>query len=114
MDKMIANCGIVCSECPAFIATKNNDEEGIKKTAEMWSKQFGGDIKPEHVWCDGCISKGDRHCAHWSECEIRICCHGKELANCAECDDYACEKLEAFFKFVPDAKKTLEELKGEL
>lgn len=27
MEKMIAFCGLVCTECRAFIATQNNDEE---------------------------------------------------------------------------------------
>jgi hypothetical protein len=29
-------------------------------------------------------------------------------ANCGHCGDYACEKLEAFFGFVPDARTTLD------
>ncbi|MCK4571680.1 DUF3795 domain-containing protein, partial [candidate division WOR-3 bacterium] len=37
MDKMIAYCGIICTECPAFLATQKDDDEERKKVAEMWS-----------------------------------------------------------------------------
>ncbi|MCK4824426.1 DUF3795 domain-containing protein, partial [bacterium] len=40
MEKMISFCGIVCTECPAFLATKNDDDNERKKIAEMWSKQY--------------------------------------------------------------------------
>ncbi|KUK85723.1 MAG: Uncharacterized protein XE03_1923 [candidate division TA06 bacterium 34_109] len=31
MDKMIAFCGLICTECPAFIATQKNDDIERKK-----------------------------------------------------------------------------------
>lgn len=31
--EMIAYCGLVCSNCPTFLATQNDDEEARKKTA---------------------------------------------------------------------------------
>ena len=35
MDKMIAYCGIVCTECPAFEATQKNDDAKRKKVQTM-------------------------------------------------------------------------------
>lgn len=35
MDKMIAFCGIVCSECPAFVATQKDDDAKRKEVAEL-------------------------------------------------------------------------------
>ncbi len=58
MDKMTAFCGIVCSECPALLATQEGDDSKRKKVAETWSKQFNVDIKPEQINCDGCASEG--------------------------------------------------------
>jgi hypothetical protein len=39
MKKMIAICGLICSDCPAFIATMNNDNEELIKVAEKWSSK---------------------------------------------------------------------------
>ena len=40
MEKIIACCGIACSECPAYIAFKNDDDDLRKKTAKQWSEEF--------------------------------------------------------------------------
>lgn len=106
--KMIACCGLVCSDCPAYLATQANDEENIAATAEQWSKQFGADIKSESVWCDGCTAPG-RKCGHCGECEIRSCATAAGLDNCGHCAKMTeCEKIQGFFKMVPPAKDTLE------
>ncbi len=55
MDKMIAFCGIVCTECPAFLATQKDDHNERMKVAELWSKEFKAEIKPEDINCDGCL-----------------------------------------------------------
>jgi hypothetical protein len=36
------------------------------------------------------------------------------VVNCAHCADYACEKLEGFFGFVPDARAVLDEVRHSL
>ena len=76
MEKVISFCGLTCSECPAFLATHNNDDTVRKSTAEQWSKQYGAEIKPGEINCKGCVSTGNVHFSHCSECEIRAC--GKE------------------------------------
>ena len=43
----ISYCGLDCAACPAYIATQAGDQEGLKKTAETWSRELGLDIKPE-------------------------------------------------------------------
>jgi hypothetical protein len=35
MEKIIAFCGINCSECPAFIATEKIDSKEIEKIVKM-------------------------------------------------------------------------------
>lgn len=112
MTKMVAYCGIVCTECPAYIATKNDDKELREKTAIEWSKMFGAEINPEQIYCDGCLQDEGHLISHCSECEIRACGKEKKVKNCAYCDDFACEKLEKFFEFVPPAKKILEDIKN--
>ncbi len=112
MEEIVAYCGITCTECPAYIATQNDDEGLRKRTAERWSKEFQSDVKPEDIDCDGCLPGHKRYFSHCAECEIRACGIVRGLANCAYCDDYACEKLTSFFQFVPEAKQKLEEVRA--
>ncbi len=113
MDKIIAVCGITCTECPAYIATQTDDNDLRTKTAGEWSKMFNAEIKQEHINCDGCNTPGKK-IQHCSECEIRACGLAKGVENCGHCADYACDKLEGFFGMVPDAKGTLDEINNAL
>jgi hypothetical protein len=83
MSGMTAVCGLLCNECGAFIATSSDDDEKRAEVAELWSKQYGHDIKPEDVNCDGCTSDSDRLFSHCKVCEIRKCGREKAVANCA-------------------------------
>ena len=112
MEQIVGYCGIICSECPAFIATKNNDDEARKKTAEEWSKMFNAEIKPEHINCEGCHAKTGVLFTHCTVCEIRKCGLTKDIANCAHCADYSCQKLKDFHQMAPDAKKELDRIKS--
>ena len=114
MDEMIACCGIPCHECGALIATKTNDDAKRKEVAETWAKQYNADIKPEDIYCDGCLSEGGYLFNHCSVCEIRKCAKEKGFINCAHCDAFACDKLKAFFKMVPFAEKTLVQIRSAL
>ncbi|MGD0572792.1 MAG: DUF3795 domain-containing protein [Sedimentisphaerales bacterium] len=112
--KMISFCGLLCNECGAFIATKNDDDKKRAEVAQLWSKQYGINIKAEDINCDGCTSNSNRLIGHTKVCEIRKCGKQKDIVNCAYCSEYPCEKLVAFFKFVPDAKNRLDEVRGNL
>ena len=114
MEKMIAFCGLTCTDCPAFLATQNDDDAKRKKTAEMWSEQYGMAVKPKDINCDGCLTDTGRLFGHCNVCEIRKCGQEKGLANCAHCGEYACEKLENFLQMVPHAKSTLDEIRSSL
>lgn len=108
--KMIAYCGLVCTGCPAYLATRADDRAAAEKVAAEWSTMFGADVKVEHVWCDGCLV-GGRKCAHCGECEIRACARRLGVESCARCEKYPCASLEGFFKMAPMAKETLEALR---
>lgn len=114
MDKMIAYCGINCTECPALLATQKDDDAERAKVAEMWSKQFDVDLKAEDIDCDGCLTEGGRLFGHCQVCEIRKCGGERQVVNCAYCEDYGCEKLTKFLEMVPEAKNTLEEIRKEV
>jgi hypothetical protein len=109
--KMIAYCGLVCTECPGFLATQANDPVAAQKIAAEWSKAYHTDVKVEHVWCDGCLVEGKK-CAHCGECEVRACARKLGVENCARCDQYPCATLEGFFKMAPMARASLDALRG--
>jgi len=111
MDKMIAYCGIVCTECPAFIATQQNDDAKRKEVAEMWSKQYKMSVKPEDINCDGCVSASRRLLNYCAICDIRKCGQNHGVVNCAYCSEYACEKLTKFHAVAPHAKASLEKIR---
>lgn len=113
MNGLIAYCGITCSECEAYIATQENDDEKRKKVAETWSRQYKSNISQEDINCDGCSSGSTKLFSHCLVCPIRACAIEKNLENCAPCDEYACEKLREFFTFVPEAEKTLGRMRAD-
>ncbi len=112
MNEMIAFCGSSCHECPAFLATRDDDDEKREETAQLWSKQYDADIKPEDINCEGCRSAGNIHFNYCNVCGIRKCGTERDVENCARCKDYPCEKLEEFFKVAPDNRKRLDAIKG--
>ena len=116
MDKMIAYCGLVCSECPAYIATQNDDQEALEKVAAQWRKMFNApEITADSVICDGCLgTNGGRLSGYGSMCEIRACARERGVVNCAHCAEYACDKLKGFFGHAPGAQSMLEEIKQSL
>jgi len=113
MDRMIAFCGLVCTDCPAYIATQAADRAALERVTTQWRKEYNvPDMTVESVMCDGCVADSARHCGHWYECEIRACGAARGVVNCAHCTDYACERLERFLGFVPNARAVLEEIRG--
>ncbi len=114
MEKMIAYCGLDCLQCGAYQATQDNDDDKRKEVAEMWSKMFHTEIKPESINCSGCKADGGPLFSHCNTCEIRRCGIKKGMENCAHCDEYICEKLEPMLGMLPHAKKSLEKIKSEL
>jgi hypothetical protein len=111
MEKMIAVCGLTCTECPAYQATKKDDDEARAQVAELWGKEFKADLKAEDINCHGCQSTGEEVFSHTKVCEIRKCGREKGAENCGRCCDYGCDRITEFFKMVPAAKTTLDEIR---
>lgn len=111
---MIAYCGLNCSQCPALLAAQQDDDEKRKVVAEAWSKEFNAAIKPEDINCDGCMTENGRLFSHCHVCKIRKCCQGKDLKNCAYCEEYACKDLSFIINAVPEAKAALEAIRKNL
>jgi hypothetical protein len=110
MKDIIAYCGLLCNECPAYKATIYNDNELREMTAKEWRKMFNPDIKAEDIICLGC--KSDLVFGYCKVCEIRVCSSEKSLETCVGCDSYGCDKLDEFLQHAPKAKERLEKLRG--
>jgi hypothetical protein len=113
MDKIVAYCGIICAECPACKATRDNNDEERKRIAAEWSKQYSSDIKPEDVNCRGCMDVDGPWLGYCMTCEIRKCGKQKQVENCAFCAEFACTRLTEFLKMAPAAKTNLEEIRSK-
>jgi hypothetical protein len=115
MNKIIAYCGLVCTDCPAYIATQADDHGALERVAAQWREEYNSpEITVESVICGGCVTDDERKCGHWAECEIRACGMARGVVNCAHCADYGCEKIEGFFGMVPDARTVLDEVRRSL
>jgi len=109
MERIIAACGLICSECPAYLAFLNDDDQLRLKTSREWSEMYGAEIPPEAINCSGCMEEGIK-ISHCDECKTRQCAIIKHIGNCAECVLYPCEMIEKFHQNMPEAKKTLDSL----
>jgi hypothetical protein len=111
--KIIAKCGLVCSDCGAYIATAANSDELRKKTAKEWSELYGGNVEWKTVNCLGCMeTRKEMLFSHCLVCGIRTCALAKGFATCADCPDFGCDKVNEIWKHVPDARANLQSLKA--
>lgn len=92
METIIAACGLVCSRCDAYRATRENDLNKLELVAADWRKRYQTDeIKAENVRCNGCMTEGGPKCGHCdSMCGIRKCAREKGLSTCAQCAEFPC------------------------
>jgi hypothetical protein len=116
MDKMVAYCGLVCTDCHAFIATQSGDRAALEQVATQWREAFNApEISADSIVCDGCLgANGGRLSGYCSTCEIRACGVEQGVVNCAHCAAYTCEKLEGFFSHAPGAREVLDGIRHSL
>jgi hypothetical protein len=109
-EQIVAYCGLVCTECPALIATQDGDTEKLKALALEW---YGQEGDASFCRCTGCTTPGlkNKHCL---ACEVRLCATERGVLNCAHCNDYGCDTLNGLFKFIPLAKENLERIRATL
>ena len=110
MSEMIAYCGLVCTSCPQYIATENDDDIARENIARDIAERFGLYYKPGEINCDGCLSSGGRHIGFCRTCEVRLCGIINSVENCSVCGEQPCEKLIKFHEFSPGAKESFEAL----
>ncbi len=101
VSNLFAFCGLNCSTCRVYTATRENDPVRQKAIREEIAatiyERYGSRVTPAEVTdCDGCKSETGRLFSGCRKCEIRRCAVEKEKGLCAFCEDYPCEKLRKF------------------
>jgi hypothetical protein len=113
VKKLIAVCGLTCTDCDAYKATQKNDDNKRQEVAKKWTSAYNHEFKAADINCDGCLA-GGRIVGYCQVCPIRKCGQEKEVKNCGYCDDYPCSGLDELFKARPDAKVTLDKVQQKL
>ena len=113
-DRMIAYCGLICTDCDAYKATQAEDMEALERMAKEASEQFEMEMTVADAMCDGCRATTGRQIGYCHECAIRLCAVQKHIENCAHCGEYACEKVNAFSKPGSAHRKTLDDIWASL
>lgn len=91
----ISCCGIMCSECPVYIATQRDDDTMRKYLAHEYS--MGGMVfYPKDIVCHGCHTVSADHNKFGKGCGIRKCCKEKHIKFCAECREFPCGKTDEY------------------
>ena len=107
MSTQTAYCGIKCPECPAHIATKNNDDTLREKTAAEWTIIHNHPFTPEMINCTGCKSDGIK-IGFCSFCEVRKCATEKNIEGCKVCAEIkTCKKIATYVELFPSMKANL-------
>ena len=92
---IVSCCGIMCSECPVFIAALRDDDTMKKYLAHEYS--LGGQVfYPKDISCRGCRDASSEHNKFCKGCEIRKCCRENYVRICAECRHFPCEKINSY------------------
>jgi hypothetical protein len=117
--KIISYCGLLCSSCPIYLATREPNElrkrEMILGIIQACKEHYGIEYKYEDInECDGCITKSQRLFCGCANCKIRMCVTQKEIENCAYCKDYPCQDLKNTFEPESGAKERLDKIKDSL
>lgn len=116
MNEELSYCGLICSGCPIYLASRETDrtkkDEMIYHIINMCKITYGINYKYDDINdCDGCKGGTDRLFFSCTKCNIRTCAVQKGIDNCAYCDKYACDELNELFRHDPDAKKRLDSIR---
>jgi hypothetical protein len=91
MKPILTRCGYRCDLCLAYKPNVEKNPSNQQELSDGWFKYFGFRLPPESILCDGCMA--DHPKLIDSACPVRPCVIERRLDNCAQCDDYVCEKL---------------------
>lgn len=89
----MAFCGLDCSDCAIYVASKTGDDSLRQAYAAHESARWKIEIDASRLNCHGCkdLQPKSGFCA---TCEVRKCAMERQLENCATCAEYPCSKLD--------------------
>ena len=96
MPEFIAPCGVDCSQCVIFIATRSDNRELREKIAEYWTQRYQREYDADEVHCDGCLADGRLAVYCHEICDIRPCARERHLTDCSLCPEYECDRIRKF------------------
>jgi hypothetical protein len=91
MEPILTRCGYRCDLCLAYKPNVESNPSNQQKLSDGWFKYFGFRLPPESILCDGCMADNPKLIDR--ACPVRPCVIERALDNCAQCEDYVCEKL---------------------
>ncbi len=116
MELKLGACGLVCSNCDAFIATANNNQEQLEQVAALWRKIYkNDDIAADNIRCTGCMSDGKEKsgfCLY--VCKVKRCATQKQVENCGRCSEFPCFTIDELHGFMGEQGKHQHKLLSEI
>ena len=108
MKILIGCCGLDCETCDAYLATRHNDDDLRKKTAQLWSQLNHASITPDMINCTGCRADGIKTFFCSDLCKVRKCVTNKGFETCAQCAELnTCSIVAPIHHHNPNALKNL-------
>ena len=92
-------CGLYCGVCAIMYATRDDNEKFRERLAPVYG------LKPEEVYCEGCLAEGEEVFAYCRVCPIKSCAGERGYEGCYQCDDFPCEHIDSFP--IPVGKKVI-------
>ena len=119
MDATLSYCGLICLSCPIYLVAREPDnskkEQMVSNIIRICKEEYNINYTPADITdCDGCMSQSGIIFSSCKNCKIKKCAVEKGLANCAYCEDYACDDLAELFKSDPTAKARLDEIRSTI
>jgi hypothetical protein len=102
LNDLTAICGPSCTQCPAYIASREGNRVELARIAVEWTKAIGRTFTPDDIVCDGCRVPGNHRSTYCATCDIRNCAQSKGNITCAHCAECPCDKIVA-----PQAREAL-------
>ena len=106
MEPILTRCGYRCDLCLAYKPNVTREPANRQKLSDGWFKYFGFRLPPEAIYCEGCMAENPELIDR--SCPVRPCVMERGLDNCAQCEEYICDRLGERLVIYEDLKQKFE------